>query len=543
MTPWARAITALRLCQIDPAGLGGILLHARAGPVRDAFTAQIQPHQRLHPAMSADALTGGIDVAASLVDGTLVRQKGLLETVLAPLILPMAERTPPLMASQLATWLDRDPRSFLVALDEHTEDDPAPPAALTDRLAFHVDLGSLCLADVDQGTPDADPRRVPVSTSEAHVEALVVLAAELGVMSLRAPFLALSAAKAHATLSARTSVTDEDITAAAELVLAPRATRIPAPEETPPPPDQSQTSQTEPHNAQAQDALPQDLLLAAIATALPVGLLSDAATGPKRASAGSGAGQKRIGNRRGRPLPPRDGGTPSGSARVDLMATLRAAVPWQTLRRQTQTRRIGPIIHPSDLRYKRYETLSDRLVIFAVDASGSAALARLAEAKGAIEHLLAEAYARRDHVALISFRGTDAEVLLPPTRSLVQTKRRLADLPGGGGTPLASGLKAAFEMSDSARRKGMSPVLVLLTDGRSNIALDGTPDRAQARSDATAWAERLARAETGSIVIDTGRRPERALRDLAASLRGQYVSLPRADARAVSETVTTALER
>ena len=122
---------------------------------------------------------------------------------------------------------------------------------------------------------------------------------------------------------------------------------------------------------------------------------------------------------------------------------------------------------------KRYEDRSDRLVIFAVDASGSSAISRLAEAKGAIELLLGDAYARRDHVALVAFRGTSAEILLPPTRSLVQTKRRLAELPGGGGTPLASGMEAALELALGAQRRGMAPTVCILTDGRANIDKTG----------------------------------------------------------------------
>jgi len=108
------------------------------------------------------------------------------------------------------------------------------------------------------------------------------------------------------------------------------------------------------------------------------------------------------------------------------------------------------IVRPADIHLSRYETRRDRLLIFTVDASGSAALARLAEAKGAVELLLAQAYARRDQVALVAFRGDGAETLLPPTRSLVQAKRRLAGLPGGGGTPLAAGLLAAGEMAAHA---------------------------------------------------------------------------------------------
>ena len=109
----------------------------------------------------------------------------------------------------------------------------------------------------------------------------------------------------------------------------------------------------------------------------------------------------------------------------------------------------------SDVRVRQYEERSDRAIIFVVDASGSAALARLAEAERRHRSfLLGEAYARRDHVALVAFRGDGADVLLPPTRSLVQTKRRLEQLPGGGGTPLASGLKAALELAGLCAGQG-----------------------------------------------------------------------------------------
>ena len=122
----------------------------------------------------------------------------------------------------------------------------------------------------------------------------------------------------------------------------------------------------------------------------------------------------------------------------------------------------------------------DTTTIFVVDASGSAALHRLAEAKGAVELLLAECYVRRDQVALIAFRGRGAELLLPPTRSLVRAKRSLAALPGGGGTPLAAGIDAAVELAELALRRGETPIVVVLTDGRANVARDGTGGRARA---------------------------------------------------------------
>jgi magnesium chelatase subunit D len=546
VTPWGRAITALRLLAVDPDGLGGIVLLARSGPARDAFLAALAKGAiRLHPAMPHDVLTGGIDVSASLAEGTLVRQRGLLQRSDAQMILTMAERTPRLMASALAQCLDANRGNTLVALDEHTPDEEPPCPALLDRLAFHVSFDGLGRHDIETaGTDIGTPLPLAQVQVPRHaIQDIVTLSVALGIHSLRAPTLAVNAARAHAALHERKTVSDADVSAASELVLAPRATQIPQPPQEPEQPDQPEPQQgQDSSDAGQQQDLPDELLLAAIQTALPPDLLSKTGSDKVKSGSGSGSGQKKIGNRKGRPLPPRESGSRAADARVDLIATLRAAIPWQKLRHASRPDRTGPIIHPADLRYKRYEDLSDRLLIFAVDASGSAALARLAEAKGAVELLLSEAYARRDHVALISFRGDSAEVLLPPTRSLVQTKRRLAELPGGGGTPLASGLKLGLETALTANRKGLSPVIIVLTDGRSNVALDGSANRKQAAEDAKAMALQIATQRIDAIVIDTGRRPERSLHELALSLRGHYVSLPRADAQSLSATVSHALQ-
>jgi magnesium chelatase subunit D len=168
-------------------------------------------------------------------------------------------------------------------------------------------------------------------------------------------------------------------------------------------------------------------------------------------------------------------------------------------------------------------------------------MSRLAEAKGAVELLLAQAYARRDHVALLSYRGTEAEVLLSPTRSLVQTKRRLAAIPGGGATPLATGLAAAMVMAQSAIKKGLTPTIVLLADGRANVALDGVADRAQASADALTLAAKITDARIQTLVIDTTNRPEKALRQLAVHMDAKYIPLPRADAKRVSAAISAAL--
>ena len=148
-------------------------------------------------------------------------------------------------------------------------------------------------------------------------------------------------------------------------------------------------------------------------------------------------------------------------------------------------------VRREDFHVTRYRERAETTTIFVVDASGSSALHRLAEAKGAVELLLAECYVRRDRVALVAFRGAGAELLLPPTRSLVRAKRSLAGLPGGGGTPLACGLDAAALIAEGVLRRGGTPTLVVLTDGRANVARDGTHGRELAQRDATTAARRL----------------------------------------------------
>jgi len=172
-----------------------------------------------------------------------------------------------------------------------------------------------------------------------------------------------------------------------------------------------------------------------------------------------------------------------------------------------------------------------------VDASGSSALHRLAEAKGAVERLLADCYVRRDKVALIAFRGRGAELLLPPTSALARAKRCLASLPGGGGTPLAAGLDAAARLADVASRKGLTPILTVLTDGRANVAADGSFDRARAEADVIAAARRIRAAGFAALLIDTAPRSDERTTRLGSELGARYLKLPRADAIGLSAVI------
>jgi magnesium chelatase subunit D len=540
-----RVESALAVLAVDPAGVKGLWLRARAGPLRDRVTAALpNTARRVHSGIDDTALYGGVDLSATLAAGQLRRSSGLLAKS-DPIVLTMAERCPLGLSARLSAWLD-DRGPCIIALDEGAEPEETLPSALADRLGLFLDLGDLSYSETVDVPMDqilaARARLAQTKLPDTALVSLTTVATAMGIASLRAPLLALAAARALAAWRGEDVASEETLRHAAELTLAhrgdlPESRQEPDQAPEPPPPDQTESEQPQ----EQSDRIPDDILLEAIRAALPADLLAKLAAGKAaRAAKGSGgSGAARKGNHRGRPLPSRAGKLGSGK-RIDIVATLRAAAPWQGLRRRPdRPERLE--IRQSDLRIKRYQETSDRVLIFTVDASGSSALSRLAEAKGAVELLLAAAYARRDHVALIAFRGKAAELLLPPTRSLVQTKRRLSGLPGGGGTPLAAGLRMAYELGLQTRARGMTPTIALLTDGRGNIALDGTADRALSDADTTQMARAIRTAAIPTLVLDIANRPQPMLHKLADQLGAPYLALPRADSARLSAVLQTAL--
>lgn len=227
--------------------------------------------------------------------------------------------------------------------------------------------------------------------------------------------------------------------------------------------------------------------------------------------------------------------------RVALDATLRAAVVSRSSRGLQPADREPTIkIKPDDLRFKQLRQKSGILFVFAVDASGSMALGRLAQAKGALIGLLQTAYVRRDSVALISFRGESAEVLLPPTRSVAAARRLVDALPAGGGTPVAAGLLSALELARTAQRRSRQQVLlVILTDGRANVGLRAGKDRGAIAAELSHIASELLSEGITSVVLDTA--PKFVSRgeacELAEILRARYVYLPRPNADKVQQAI------
>ncbi|MFE2357320.1 putative cobaltochelatase [Streptomyces parvulus] len=206
--------------------------------------------------------------------------------------------------------------------------------------------------------------------------------------------------------------------------------------------------------------------------------------------------------------------------KLHLAATVRAAAPHQRERGRAGR---GLVVRRDDLRQATREGREGNLVLFVVDASGSmAARQRMSAVKGAVLSLLLDAYQRRDKVGLVTFRGSAADVALPPTSSVDAAAARLESLPTGGRTPLAAGLLKAHEvlrverLRDPARRA----LVVVVTDGRATggvepVALAGR-------------AARLFAAEgTASVVVDCESGPIRLglAGQLAGELGGTAVTL------------------
>jgi magnesium chelatase subunit D len=574
---WFDAVAAAQLFAVDPFGTGGILLRSRSGPVRDRWLVMLraalpashpQKHLPLHTADSR--LLGGLDLNATLIAGRPVAERGLLaEADGGMLMLAMAERLSSATTVHITAAMDaretiverdglslRMPARFgVVALDEGLDDEFAP-ASLRDRLAFHLDLNEISVRDADEIVIDphemmvAQERLQNLAVDAKQVEALCTAAAALGIFSLRAPLLAIRAARASAALAGHAMVEQEDIATAARLVLAPRALIFP-PAQEPDQPDQppEPPAETEPENDGREDQTPDidraldEVILAAVQAAIPPDILAAmraGSMGRQRSRSSGKAGALQKSNSRGRPNGVLRGELRAG-AKLNVIETLRAAAPWQPLRRREAANASAAsprvLIRKDDFRISRFKQRSETTTIFLVDASGSAALHRLAEAKGAVELLLADCYIRRDQVALIAFRGQIAEVLLPPTRSLARAKRGLAGLPGGGGTPLAAGLDAAFALADLIRRKGQTPTVILLTDGRANIARDGAPGRPRAEQDAISAARQLRAAGIDAVLVDTSPRPGPTGAQLASEMGARYLPLPHADAAALSKAV------
>jgi magnesium chelatase subunit D len=577
-----RAKRALLLLAVDPR-LRGALLVGGPGTAKStlarAFPALVARRSLALPAGTAlDHLLGGLDLERTINHGRPVWQPGLLARAHgAVLLIDGVDRLGSAVASHIGDALEtarvicereglsRIDRARFTLVGTYDPQEGSPAPSLVDRVGLIVydDRESPVeeRAEVLQRALERarDPRgfdrseaaemeawrariirarrqarRDAVNISGEDLRTMAEAALDLGVEGHRVDLFALLAARASAALAGRRGVEREDLETALELVIFPRARRLAEPAREGSPRSESvDESQGEGPGEQraAQGSATSERIILPIETPLPPHLLS-----------GAGAGQTSAGKRgeavafeRGRYVRAVEG--QRAGRRVAIDATLRAAAPWQRARGSDLSDESRVIIRPSDLRFKVFRRRAGMLFIFAVDASGSMARNRIAQAKGALLRLLREAYVARDRVALIGFRGTRAEVLLAPTRAVERARRALTQLPVGGSTPLAAGILAALELWRRESRAGAQPaLLVLLTDGRANV---GARDQAIINEELDAVAAEVRRARLDSLVIDTeaGFTSRGEGEALAARLGGRYLRLPRAGAAAVYQSV------
>lgn len=603
---------ALLLLAVNPA-LAGVAIAATVGSGKStlarAFAALLPegaPFVELPVNVTEDRLLGGLDLEATLATGARAIERGLLarahggvlyadglnlldHSVVAHLIEAMASGVVRVEREGLSAV---HPARF-VLVGTYDPGDGEVQRSLLDRIGLIVPFAPQTDARlraevvrrnqlrrdgaVEEALPSAPVRlrdeaaddetrmlramiadacaRLPqVLIRDEQVRALIQAALSLGVEGNRADVFAAQAALAKAALDGRESVDDDDLRLAVRLVLLPRATRLPEADESRPtedeqpraPEEQGQGEQDEPNGApSAQSEQLEALLLSAAEAELPKDMLNLPFAVQRRGRNGSRGAA--LNSQRGRFVRAVEG-DPRGN-RIALLPTLMAAAPWQAARRAEAGERVPIAIRKEDIRVKRFRDKAGMLYIFAVDASGSMAINRMREAKGAAIRLLQDAYVHRDQVALIAFRGPRAQVLLQPSQSVERAKRELDVLPTGGGTPLASALLAAWELARQARGRGVAQAtLVLMTDGRANVSLSswesevggGAPvDKAALQREIQQLAALLRADGVHAIVIDTqanylsrGEAPR-----LAEWLGGRYVYLPNARAEQIAKAL------
>ena len=578
---WLDACLIAKMIAVDPSGLGGVWVKSQAGPVRDLWLKGLQQLIQgqvdlIKVPSNADegALIGELDLLKTLALQKKVYTSGILDQVQTGLLLlPMAERMQSHAAALLTQAYDLKSQFGMVAFDESLADeDQQLLPRFVERLAFQINLESLSYRDFHFAREQLDfleirKRLHQIEFPLEALDAVMTAAQSLGIDSLRVGLFVARASRVLAALRGSDLLEQADIQTATRLIFAHRITRLPQSKEpsleedsseenqTPPqdenqPPPQENSSsnsdeihnQDDAHNAPAplrQEDL-EEMIIEASKANLSQNLL-DSFDQHKKIIKSKNNSQGRVGQLQkgllsGQALPSRKG-RPSYKHKIDILKTIQAASPWQKIRRLEapnefiSSQRI--IVKADDIYLKQFVQRTTTVTVFVVDASGSSAMERLSEAKGAVELLLAQCYIRRDQVALMTFRGKQVELILPPTRSLVRAKRLLAGMPGGGGTPLASAIRDSAQFGKKLKSKGQTPLIILLTDGRANVSIDGIGGREDAYKDALFCANQARLEQLQILFIDTSLKPQETNQQIAHQLGAQYLPLPQGKSASV----------
>ena len=543
----------LTVSSIDPS-LGSLSIKANYSTVREAFLsnlfALLRPNglKKIYPFQNPTDFAKSINMMDTLTFGMPKYNDDIFSSHNIALILTNTEKMEKGLATFLREKIKNNTNKFFIALDE-SESNEMPRANLSDYLIFSINLDGIRYRDLKKVSinrkkiAEARENLVTVEVNKKILDYLIASAEMFSVSNMHTIFSTLKVAKSLCAYKGNKSVSREDINLAISLSMIHKAKQIPEfqqeEKEAATEQEQSRDDNESKSNNSELNNKDKKMLIDALKISLPSNLIESLLSKNSQninLGESAGSGEKNNNFSAGRPIPSINRKY-SSDKRIDLMATLTKAIPWQKLRSSSGTKNKKIIIYPQDIMIKRFEKQSERLLIFLVDASGSNAIGRLAEAKGAIEILLSDAYAKRDNVALISFSGLKADPLLLPTKSLVTAKKKLSSLPGGGATPLANGLLEAFNMAEAARSRNITPIIILLSDGRGNMSLDGVGDRVKSIKDTKYVASLIKRNAINNIFIDTSRRKTQMADELARELNGHYFQLPMANSGTISKAV------
>ena len=543
----------LTVSGIDPS-LGSLSINSNYSTVREAFLSNLlsllKPKRlkKIYPFQNPTDFAKSINMIDTLTFGMPKYNNDIFSSSNIALILTNTEKMQKGLATFLRDKIKSNKDKFFIALDE-SEGSDVSGASLSDYLIFSINLDGTRYKDLKKVTinrkkiSEARNNLATVEVNKRALDYLIASSEMFSISNMHTIFCTLKVAKAICAYKGEKRVSREDINLAISLSMIHKAKQIPEfqQEEKAKSAENERLRDNDESKANNSELNSEDkkMLIDALKIFLPNNLIESLLSKNSQTisvTESAGSGERNNNFSAGRPIPSISRKY-SSDKRIDLMGTLTRAIPWQKLRSSSVTKNRKIIIYPQDIMIKRFEKQSERLLIFLVDASGSNAIGRLAEAKGAIEILLSDAYAKRDNVALISFSGLKADPLLLPTKSLVTAKKKLSSLPGGGATPLAKGLLEAFKMADAARSRSIKPIIILLSDGRGNMTLDGVGNRVKAIEDTNYIASLIKRNAINNIFIDTSRRKTPMADELARELNGHYFQLPMANSSSISKAV------